>query len=66
MRFGWRRALRFVAPGLAWLGALALGAHALRHPSPLVIDLGAGDEAVANGFAEGWARYDLRGKTTFR
>ena len=66
MRFGWRRALRFVAPGLAWLGALALGAHALRHPSPLVINLGAGDEAVANGFAEGWARYDLRGKTTFR
>ena len=66
MRVHWRDALRFAAPGAAWLLALALGAHALHHPSPLVIDLGAGDEAVATGFSEGWARYELRGKNTFR
>jgi hypothetical protein len=66
MRVQWRDALRFAAPGAAWLVALALGAHALHHPSPLVIDLGAGDEAVAAGFSEGWARYELRGKNTFR
>jgi hypothetical protein len=66
MGFDGPRPPRFLVPGLAWLGALALGAYALGHPPPLVIDLGAGDEAVASGFAEGWAHYELRGKTTFR
>jgi hypothetical protein len=62
----WRHASRVGAPGLAWLASLALAAYALHHPSPLVIDLGAGDEAVAAGFSEGWSRYELRAKTTFR
>ncbi len=66
MRLARGRIASWAGPLAAWALAIAAGAHALHHPSLLLIDFGAGDEAVASGFAEGWASYDVRGKATFR
>jgi hypothetical protein len=58
---------RLVAGGLAWLLALAGLLAALQRPSPLFVNLGAGDAAFARGFRGGWERDGLRqtGETMF-
>ena len=61
-------ARRVLLPAAAWLLLLAAFLAALFRPSPLLLNLGAGDEAFARGFRSGWERDGLQGsgETQFR
>lgn len=50
----------------AWTAGLLLAGLVLRHPAPLRLEVGAGDDALADGFREGWDRFEVRGRNTFR
>jgi len=63
-----RLARRLLLPAAAWLLLLAAFAAALCRRAPLLVNLGAGDEAFARGFRAEWERDGLRGsgETQFR
>ncbi len=50
----------------AWAAALFVAGAALRHPAPLRLEVGAGDDALAAGFADRWDRFESRGRNTYR
>jgi hypothetical protein len=52
----------------AWAVAVGLLVAALERPAPLLLNLGAGDDAFARGFRGGWERDGLQGsgETMFR
>jgi hypothetical protein len=47
--------------GLFWLASVLLWGAVLQRPTPLFVNLGAGDAAFAHGFRADWERDGLRG-----